>query len=80
MADIHNYKVGETVYVINRTIQGEFFLEGKAKIKRLLPNEDRYAVQFLTSDGKFAKQVHERFVDPAAQDEPWDFLRQLNDR
>jgi hypothetical protein len=77
----HNFKVGDTVYIVNRTMQGDFFLEGlegKARIKRLLPNDNRYAVNFIASDGKLARQAHERFVDAAAQHEPQAFVNKLN--
>lgn len=76
----HNFKVGDTVFIINRTYSGEFFLEGKARIKRVLATEDRYRVQFIADNGKLAKQVHERFVDPAAQDDPYALINKLNRR
>lgn len=77
--EVHNYAVGDIVYVLNQTISGRLFLEGRAKIKRLLHNKDRYVVQFLSArDGKPSKQCYERYVDPNAQDEPIDFVEQLN--
>lgn len=73
----HNFKVGDVVYILNQTMSGKVFIEGKARIAGLLKNEDQYKVQFL--DGNQSKR-YERYVDPAAQDDPAKYIDKLNGR
>ncbi len=71
---MHSFKKGDTVYVINCTIGGMFFVEGQAIIKRIVPNiDEQYVVDFGD------KMPVQRFVDPRAQGQPVTFVERLND-
>ncbi len=76
LADLPVFKKGDKVNIINSTMSGTFFLEGRATIVRAVPGVDcQYVVRF-DSD----KQTVERFVDPAAQDSRVGaYIERLND-
>lgn len=65
------FKPGQQVWIINRTLGGRFLVEGRARVMRHLGN-DRYLVRF--PDGYLV----ERFVDPNAQADPYDYVRTRN--
>jgi hypothetical protein len=77
--EIHNFKVGDTVTVFNRSFS-KFAIEGKAKITAVWPPEDMYNVNFYDKDGKLEllSGGYRRFVDPYGQDDPEGYLAQLN--
>jgi hypothetical protein len=70
--EIHNFKVGDTVTVFNRSFS-QFVIEGKATIVALFDMEDEYLVRFGER-----KKSFRRFVDPNGQDDPEGYLAQLN--
>ena len=70
--EIHNFKVGDTVTVFNRSLS-KFVIEGKAEIVALFEMEDEYLVRFGAR-----KKSFRRFVDPYGQDDPEGYLAKLN--
>jgi hypothetical protein len=74
---MHTFEIGESVWIINQTISGKFIIEGKVTISEQIADVyETYIVTFPASDGF---SVHaQRFVDPAAQDNPRAFIEQLN--
>lgn len=65
------FKPGQQVWIINRTLGGQYLVEGSARVMRRLGN-DRYRVRFPDGD------LVERFVDPKAQADPYAYVRTLN--
>ncbi len=77
----HNFDLGDIVTVFNRSLS-KFKIEGKAEVISLRQAEDMYNVRFFRdwyddhthkSDGT---QI--RYVDPNGQDNPEQYLEQLN--
>lgn len=72
LTDKHPCYRGQRVAVIASTLGGKFIIEGYGFIRAaVLDVENQYRVQF--SDG-----VYERFVDPAAQLAPEEYVASLN--
>jgi hypothetical protein len=72
---MHTFKSGDRVVIVNMTIGGRFIVEGRATVKRpLRRTEEYYSVVFDNSAGSY-----ERFIDPAAQADPEEFVRKLNE-
>ena len=71
----HSFQKGDKVHVINSTMGGTFFVEGiSVRIVRPVKNiDEQYLVDFGDGYGPV-----ERFVDPAAQDNPAKFVEKLN--
>lgn len=74
----HSYKPGDRVTVVNSTIGGRYFVEGKAVIQQPIAGDDEQYM--LLFDNQPAEDSHwlERFVSPAAQADPEGFVDQLN--
>ena len=70
---MHSFKEGDKVHVINQTMGGRFFVEGEVRVVSLLDDIERYLVRF--PDGMEV----ERFVDPAAQEDPEMLVWRMND-
>lgn len=68
-----SFQPGQRVTVINRTLGGKYVVEGEALIVHHL-EDNRYMVQFESG------RKYERFVDPAAQDDPEGYCEILNER
>lgn len=64
----HAYKVGDSVVVYNQTLSGREVCEGRAKVRKLVDQDDTYMVQF---DGSGELPV-ERVVPLDAADLPDD--------
>ena len=75
--EIHNFKVGDTVTVFNRSFS-KFVIEGKADIVKMEKPEDMYRVRFHDDKQEGHKHTWLRFVDPYGQDDPEAHLAQLN--
>lgn len=62
-------------YIINQTMSGTYFIEGRAKVVKALDDEGRSLVDFEDGYGPV-----ERFVDPDAQtDNVAAYVASLND-
>ncbi len=71
---MHTFKKGSKVTVINRTMSGKFYVEGRAEIvSRINDSDEYYKVRF-----ERRLDTLERFVDPQAQDDCAAFVEQLN--
>lgn len=71
---MQKFKKGDKVAIINSTMGGKFIVEGYALIVRPVRDVDsQYLVNFGDGSGSL-----ERFVDPAAQDDPQGFVVRLN--
>lgn len=76
MNEIHNFKKGDWVFIINQSAGGEFYIEGKGQIVAPVKTiEDRYKVRIKQRE---SWETYERYVDPNAQDDPYDFTSRLN--
>ncbi len=73
-ATTHSFSKGDKVHVINSTMSGTFIIEGQATILRRISDVDE---QYLVDFGD--NMPVERFVDPAAQSSPAEFVALLND-
>ena len=60
----HPYKVGDRVRVMNQTIGGRNIFEGYATIKRILPEDDMYMVEF---EGVCKDALYARHITPVTQ-------------
>jgi len=77
---MHSFKKGNKIWVINCKMSGTFFVEGRATIRSLVDDmEEQYIVHF-DGDRTLGHPECERFVDPAAQDDPGHFVAELNSR
>lgn len=65
---------GDTVFIVNCTPSGTFYVEGEAVVVKPAKNADGQATVRFVKSG----DVAERFIDPAAQADPFDFVSQLN--
>ena len=68
----HAFKVGDRVTVFNRAMNGRLIIEGSAIVKKLMPSDHLYRVEFIgcSDEGSF-----ERRVEPGpSQDNPMAFL------
>ena len=71
---MHTFKKGDEVHILNSTIGGRFFVEGRGMIVGVVPDiDEQYRVVL-------AGEVYERFVDPMAQNDPEAFVATLNER
>jgi len=72
---MHTFKKGDSVAILNQTVGGRFFVEGRATILGLVKDVDeQYRVRFSGED----RGVYDRFVDPAAQQDAYAFVDRLN--
>lgn len=72
--ETHTFDLGEIVTIFNHTQGGKFIIEGSAAIAGFVSDVDeQYFVRFRTEKG-----LHQRFVDPAGQEDPEAFVRMLN--
>lgn len=74
---LHNFAKGDVVQIINRTMSGQYFVEGTATILGSLPNEDMYMVQFHRS-GRAEGRSYQRYVDPNAQEDMETYIEKLS--
>ena len=78
-------KKGQKVYIINRKLSGKFFVEGIATI--VTPGktpDDPCTVRFfdwaaLSTKRTWGAERFQRFVDPAAQEDPHGYVKRLNE-
>lgn len=69
------FKVGDEVVVINTTFGGQKVIEGKATVLKVGDEVDsQYLVRFKNGDKVW------RWIDPAAQADPQQYVDQLNGR
>lgn len=66
----HTYKPGDQVVILNSSLSGRLFVEGKATVKRCLPSDEFYTVKFLSDAKRDPSASYDRKVDPAAQADP----------
>lgn len=72
--EMQEYEKGHLVYIVNQTMMGKYFIEGKAEIVKTVDAKDsRYLVKYLGD-----KQLYERFVDYKAQHNPEGFCQEMN--
>lgn len=71
---------GELVTILNCSINGEVFIEGRARVVEHI-QENQYFVHFLTKEGRLDEWGSVgRFVDPAAQANPEQYVKEQNAR
>lgn len=67
------FKKGARVSIVNCTPSGAFFVEGEAVVVKPSKNEGQATVRFVRTG-----ELAERFIDPAAQADPFGFVSELN--
>jgi hypothetical protein len=67
------FKKGDTVQIVNCGLNGTFYVEGEAVVVKPPKGDSQATVRFV-DDG----ETVERFIDPAAQADPFDFVSRLN--
>lgn len=77
---MHKFKKGDQVTIFNQSFSGQFVIEGQAVIlKPIRDVDEQYRVRFIGLDGKPSLgEDYDRFVDPAGQDSPQEYLKLLN--
>jgi len=71
------FKKGDLVYIINRKMNGQYIVEGKAKILRPIDAaENYYDVQFTSEPDD--DEGYPRFVIPDAQISPQKWCSDMN--
>lgn len=73
----HQFNTDDRVAVITLGYDRTFIFEGYASVRCRLDGDECYEVVF---EGDMSGQAHERYVDPAAQDDPEAFARELTER
>lgn len=53
----HAFKVGDLVTVMNQSISGKQIIEGRAKVRRLLDQDDTYMVSFGGERSQYERRV-----------------------
>ncbi len=71
---MQTFKKGDSVAIINQTLGGKFFVEGRATIIGPVKGvAGQYRVRFSGSD----TGIYDRFVDPAAQKDAYAYAASL---
>lgn len=74
LPEAQRFKKGQRVFIINCTAGGTFFIEGEAIVVKPPKSDGEQAeVRFIKSG-----ELYDRFIDPEAQADPFDFVSRLN--
>lgn len=69
------FKIGDKVTILNRKMNGKFFVEGKGTIQKVLDSQsNRCHIMFEDEPGI----LYPRFVDPEAQEDPEKYVQEAN--